>query len=295
MREVLVSTDTLGRFGNSLFGIANCIRLAQEGNYNILRFTNVKVNIYDRKTVFTKDTISIDADAKGNQKTKTIKRRSLGLYETTTLHEHVCLYRNIFHNHLKDLYSLNNDIDLKDGTILTMHIRSEDIFSPQMLEERGNRPPVKYTQPPFCFYKHIIENGNFSRILIITTKDRNNPVIERLLEYYKDRIQFQCDTLDNDYKTLINASNLVLSSSSFAYTAMLFNKKLKNMYVFKTKYFFNFNTDRYISFSGSKHTVDHLYHAEPDYIQDWDPNNNSLYDLIKNYPDHKLHYHKFTN
>lgn len=293
MRELIVHTDTLGRFGNSLFGIANCIRLGLENDYDKILFTNCVLDIYDRKTILSRKEIILKKEMKRNDKIKHIKRRSLGLYDTTYLGKEIYLYKMIFDKYIHNLYSLNNNMCLYDDNVLTIHIRSEDIFSPKMLKERNNRQPIKYTQPPLCFYEHIIDNSNFDKIRLVTTKDKNNPVITQLEKRYKNKILFQCDTLANDFNILINCSNLVLSSSSFAYTSMLLNKNLKNLYVFKTKYFFDFDTN--VSFSGVINTIDHMYYAKNRYIEDWDPGNIDLYDIMVNYSIDNLNYVKYIN
>ena len=60
---------------------------------------------------------------------------------------------------------------------LFFHIRSDDIFTVNQ-----NR---LYAQPPLCFYEAILNNFKFNNIYIIS-KDNNNPVIEKLINYYSN-------------------------------------------------------------------------------------------------------------
>ena len=103
---------------------------------------------------------------------------------------------------------------------LYIHIRSGDIF-----EEKNHYGNAFYSQPPLCFYKRIISSFKFRKIYIIS-ENRNNPVINRLIQdipsinYHQNRINF-------DIAYLANAYNIVASFSTFLFSIIRLNDKLK--------------------------------------------------------------------
>ena len=59
---------------------------------------------------------------------------------------------------------------------LFIYIRSGDIFS-------GPHPHRVYIQPPFCFYRNVLDNYKY-KITYIISENKNNPVIEKILDKY---------------------------------------------------------------------------------------------------------------
>ena len=57
-----------------------------------------------------------------------------------------------------------------------IYIRSGDIFS-------GSHPHRDYVQPPFCFYRNVLDNYKY-KITYIISENKNNPVIEKILDKY---------------------------------------------------------------------------------------------------------------
>lgn len=103
---------------------------------------------------------------------------------------------------------------------LYIHVRSGDIFSYCVNKN--------YAQPPLCFYKSILQNFNFTNIYLIS-KDRNNPLIDKLLVKFKNIIYLP-NNLESDLSHLINSYNLVASISSFLIVIIILNSNLENLY-----------------------------------------------------------------
>ena len=100
---------------------------------------------------------------------------------------------------------------------LYIHIRSDDIFKYKRRYE--------HIQPPLCFYKSILNSFNFEKIYIISS-DIGNPVIYKIINYYSNII-FKKGNLKNDISILINAYNLVSSTSSFFIGALQLNYNIR--------------------------------------------------------------------
>ena len=93
---------------------------------------------------------------------------------------------------------------------LIIFIRSGDIFI------KAHR---KYAQPPLCFYEKIIKYNKFNKIIIIA-KDKNNPLINILLNKYSNII-YNKNSLKIDLGYLVNSYNLVGCFSTLIYIITL--------------------------------------------------------------------------
>lgn len=82
-----------------------------------------------------------------------------------------------------------------------------------------------YFQPPLCYYKKILNNFKFRKILIIA-KDNTNKIIDILLNNYPFII-FNKNSLEIDISRIINAFNIVGLPSSFLYSSLKLNDNLK--------------------------------------------------------------------
>ena len=105
---------------------------------------------------------------------------------------------------------------------LYIYIRSGDIFI-----KSYNR---LYSQPPLCFYQTIINNNIINKTfddIYIISKDKKNPVINCLLNQYKNIIYKQND-IKTDIGQLIKAYNIVGAVSTFINIIIRLNDNAKN-------------------------------------------------------------------
>jgi len=103
---------------------------------------------------------------------------------------------------LEDNYGINFEEDL------IIHIRSGDVFNESFSLDR-------YIQPPYIFYKKIIEEHIYKKIYICSENKNLNPVIPKLLEEYSN-IVFLPNSLEIDFKIMLNAQIFVTSNSSLS-------------------------------------------------------------------------------
>jgi hypothetical protein len=110
---------------------------------------------------------------------------------------------------------------------LYIHIRSGDIFKPQ-----GQSVNPEYVQPPLAFYTKIINETDYSKIIIVTESDRVNPVISKLdsLKLNNKTIEVQSGSIESDFKTLLEARNVVIANSTLSGVSLYLNKFLNNSY-----------------------------------------------------------------
>ena len=113
---------------------------------------------------------------------------------------------------------IKRDIKIDDDT-LVLHIRTGDIFY-------GDWHSL-YNQNPLSYYLKISEN--FKKVLVISGKENNNPVLKLLSNYKK--FSFQSSNFIDDFNVLLNAKNLATSGvSGFPLSAALMSQKLQNFY-----------------------------------------------------------------
>ena len=128
---------------------------------------------------------------------------------------------------------------------LYIHIRSGDIFI--------NTIVYSYSQPPYCFYKAVINNNLFDKIHIIS-EDKRNPVINKLLKRFPNII-FKKNSLELDISYLARAYNIVGSMSSFFTEIIKININFKKLYEYN-----NYNL---------KEKIYHLHHLLYNYKRNY--------------------------
>ena len=121
---------------------------------------------------------------------------------------------------LNDIFIFKNIPPLGNND-LVIHIRSGDIF-------RGTGAHIGYLSPPLSYFKNIIEQNNYDNIYLVA-EDTVNPCINRLLELYP-RIIFKIQTLEQDIKLILAATNIVISIGTFIPELLNLSNNIKNIY-----------------------------------------------------------------
>ena len=160
---------------------------------------------------------------------------------------------NVFKSEIAPRLSFKKEIEINPNT-LVIHIRSGDIFE----------IPIKsYSQNPINYYTRIIED--FHDVLIVTSHEKNNPVFEELLKCKNIRIQ--SSSMENDFNTLSNATNLATSGvGTFPIAAALMSNKLKNLY-YSNLYSQEHLNPMMVKSSKVKH---HIYKVEKNYEKNYE-------------------------
>ena len=104
---------------------------------------------------------------------------------------------------------------------LYIHIRGGDIFVDPIFG-------YGYIQPPYCFYKAVINTNLFEKIYIIAGNTKN-PVLNKLLNRFPNII-YNKNSLELDISYLARAHNLAGSVSSFFTDIVKLNVNLENLY-----------------------------------------------------------------
>ena len=198
------------RLGNNIRQVINaCTAAHKDGAHGV---------IIPRHRCFKKTFIPIHNNNSEKRKRKTWfhtpKQRKCLDHEMTGPKQIVDLYLQDF---LWTSPEYNNTKDL------VLHVRSGDIF-------RGNGASRHYLQPPYSFYVKCIESSEKNHILLVTEKDRRNPIINQLEKDFSNNISIQTSSLKEDVKAILQAEELVLAKSSFSRQLSLFCPFLKKVH-----------------------------------------------------------------
>ena len=98
-------------------------------------------------------------------------------------------------------------------------MRGGDIF------RNINKTCQYYCQPPLCFYKRILNQFAFRKVIIIS-EDKSNPIIPILLKEYS-YIKYNKNNVKLDISYLANSYNIISATSSFLVSIIKLNQNLK--------------------------------------------------------------------
>jgi len=205
---MIVISEWFQRTGNNIFQILNGIIYAIEKNHNIVKFPN--------HFLFNTDKIIIDENKKDGKEIISNIFFYLSILDPTIKTPSMYKYKLLFKKYLSKYLTINIlKIDCFD---LYVHIRSGDIFK--------NCIHSLYVQPPLKFYFDIFKYYNNK---IIISEDKENPVINKLLE--EPRVLYHSKTIIEDIEKLCQANYYIGSSSTFNSFIYIVNPNLKIMYL----------------------------------------------------------------
>ena len=196
-----------GRLGNILIQIMNCIAdNIYNYKHNKIDFSIIKKQFpnlkYDTILKNFPDIMYFDFE----ETDEVIKASFFGSpykYDAISLQYVVDTYMKPYIDYeLDDTFGINFDTDL------IIHIRSGDIWCSLFHLN-------KHIQPPYYFYKKIIDENTYNNIYILSEHTNINPVISKLLENYTN-IHFLKNSMDIDFKIMLNAKYFVYANSTIS-------------------------------------------------------------------------------
>ena len=201
-----------GRFGNNIIELTTGIYISKR---NCSIFTHEPHEyISSTEYNFTSQSLNIQS------KFQTYRSKVFYKIESIPFSERCFICKNYIAPRINWIETPQNVIENQ----LVIHIRSGDVFQ--------NVSYIKmYPQPPFSFYEKIIDENDYENILVVTEKDRKNPVIQALQTKYSHRLKVTSNDFKTDANLIINAENLVTSIGTFSLSLAMFNSKLKHLYV----------------------------------------------------------------
>ena len=202
------------RFGNSIVMLNNLLFYCE-----ILNITNIYLNIEKHWPIsenVTMDNLNITLIS---NKSVNFNYKNICIFDIKSIYFQRIIKPEIRIDKLKNEIKKNLPKILINPEDLFIHIRSGDIF-----KYKANNA-MNYAQPPLCFYQSILNNFKFRNIYILTI-DKSNPIIDLLIEQYK-QIILTNNQLSVDLAILLNAYNIAASISSFLTSIIIINDNLK--------------------------------------------------------------------
>ena len=222
----MVITKRFGRFGNNVKQTLNMMYYAKQEGYKI-KFGS-KYN--ELKWLFDTKEMVLNFNNKVNwtSKDKPTIKSSSNFYYIDDLIDRLPTAKDHFPlaiEFLRPFIKIN--LQPASSNILYIHIRSVDIFNP----DKAMPPHPEYVKPPLSFYTKIMKNSTYSKYVIVTEPDKRNPILHHL-EKMKN-VEIQSLTFKEDYTTLLQAKNIVMSNSSMLSSILYLSDNVKNVYVIK--------------------------------------------------------------
>ncbi len=243
--------ETYGRFGNCIIKIINLICLCIRDGHNFyFRHYDPLLSVVPNMCFINNDWVVNEKHEEGeNMPWKMLFYNfPYKLYEKER--RDICI---------KYINKILITPDIQSEDTLVIHIRSGDIFNEHI--------HPSYIQPPFEYYRFIIDNNHYRNIIIVTEPDMSNPVIYKLLEHYQN-IHIFSRILTQDIAMILGAQNLVIGTGSFAYILSLCSTHLKHLYCFEIHNVFWKDSDYKIS----------VLKSEPSYPRLWNGDSSILLD-----------------
>jgi hypothetical protein len=209
--------DYYGRLGNNLQQIANGIAYSEiyDKSFSSKEHSQIKViRTGTSKSVFKKKYRFFHYREIGSINRDTPKNTALDYNEINPR------MHRIFQEKILPNIKFYKKIDIPNDT-LVIHLRSGDIFEKAKYFDQ--------VQNPLNFYLEVIKN--YKNILIVTSQEKNNPVLSYLENLPNCNIEIQSKSVNEDFNTLLNARNLCLSGiGTFGVAAALLSTNLKKLY-----------------------------------------------------------------
>ena len=118
----------------------------------------------------------------------------------------------------------DHEINKLNENDIVIHIRSGDIFTEK-------KPHPMYIPPPLAYYVNILNKKTYKKIIIVC-EDDINPVVNKLLELYKNAVHSK-NTLNEDIKLILGGTNIISSVGTFVNSLLMFSNNVKNHYEIK--------------------------------------------------------------
>ena len=221
---MIILESWFGRLGNNIVQLNNAIHIALYYKHNIV--------FKEEHELFNLKLIS---DYFSKYKNEEIISGKF-YYRNQTNYPHYIYNKNNEEKIklLKDAFLIKN-VNKLDENDLVVHIRSGDIFNTCINND--------YIPPPLSYYIEEINKVKYKK-LIILSENKENPIVDKLLNIYKNAI-YNENSLKEDIKIILGTSQIIYSVGSFIPSLL----KISN----NIKYSVGFNLPKNLDYSMFKH------------------------------------------
>lgn len=217
--------EWMGRLGNNLWQVHNSIIIAIKSGRKYVRMPKHPL------IEFPEDGIPIDPnDSLGRDCEFTLDKENydcrLSFFQrcASTVNERKAVYQKYILPHFKKVLSA---CERESEDVLTIHMRSGDVA----MDKTGC-----HAQPPCSYFTAVLNEGNGGRAFhtakVIANGDPRNPCIDEIKKSNADKtiLISEGGSEAHDYCSLLVASNLAVTVSSFSTTAKMLNTKINRLF-----------------------------------------------------------------
>lgn len=215
-----------GRLGNSILQMQNAVMVALQYNVESVYFEQ-----YSKKPLLFPNSDGAQRKSITDAQLANINDFSVTLFDIDKLKillpdfDSQGVDRAIVLQKVRDFFLSALEVEQtgKDFDVgsLVIHIRSGDIF---------RCPHPLYVQPPYSYYKAIIEARPWKEIILVA-EDRVNPTINAMLREYK-QIQLQGQSFKDAVRIVLNASTVVAGTGYFVPEILALSRGVKHLFRF---------------------------------------------------------------
>lgn len=144
-------------------------------------------------------------------------------------------HRAVMQQYVRNLLSAELRMCLRETAseedVLTIHLRGGDLFQggPDSIAN-----PMIWWSPTCSMYRKIIAEGEYRRVVLVTSPERAHPCLKWLQDAFKEveevEVTVQSASLLEDVCKLMSARNLVLAYSTLSETLALLSERVRRLY-----------------------------------------------------------------
>lgn len=220
----------LGRFGNGIQQFVHAVSLANAtGVQNLLFFPNAHTKVTKSLAVGKIELRPLRNPFEGSGRDTGWIWRSDFFLSGQQVHQFDPEAATLARPALRDLFRQYVDDTPAPGDVLTIHLRSGDIFGP--------RPHPEYGQPPFAFYQAIIDSRKWSEIVVVA-EDNQNPCVRAIVDYGQSHglsIRQTGSDFGAATRELSRSTHLVASRGTFVPGVVYLSEVEKTIYEFESE------------------------------------------------------------
>lgn len=224
-----VLVNSVGRFGNSVIQFGNALEIARALEAREIRYFrwdaigNQDFSV-DDTTVSRLPALRSGKNGISRVLWRTQAFRGALIDFDTSTRQPPSWTRN-----LASAHSLEPGKIRKQSQVLTIHLRSGDVF--------GVRPHPEYGQPPFAFYERVLRHRNWNSVRLVT-EDDSNPCREKILGWCEEN-GIPClvsgSDIGSSIEILRSSAHIAIGQGTFVPAIQLLDDEARSFYVFSSE------------------------------------------------------------
>lgn len=217
----------IGRFGNAVTQLNNAFSIASFlGSSSVFYF---RFDAIENRSIQLTQSVrlsKIDVTGLSAGRSPDVLWKTDAIYSSGLLFDPCDSTVKEVSRRISEAMGLRTNHPKRIGNVLTIHLRSGDIFEPN--------PHRNYGQPPWAFYSRVLNAQKWTEVVLVS-EDTANPNWRLITEWCRGRdVQLTITGVElrEALDSLVTAENLALSRGTFAPAAILLGSRARRLYYF---------------------------------------------------------------